>query len=196
MAIPPFTSEGLLPVFDYPTTFAELRASHLVTGHGVQSKTWDKKWRAYLVDNLEVLVGQLWQVGIDQIFVDGSFVEEKDHPNDIDGYFECDRHEFTSGRITAALNDIDLHKIWTWSPASLRKHRGSTKPQLPMWHRYHVELYPDLGQLTNILDEHGNRQQFPAAFRKTRGDGRPKGIVKIIKDDEQHIDDKQHTPTQ
>jgi len=181
MAIPAFTSEGLLPVFDYPATLDELRESHLVSGEGVKSKTWDKKWRAYLVDNLEVLVEQLWQAGIDQIYVDGSFVEEKDHPNDIDGYFECDRREFLSGRLATALNDLDPHKIWTWSPASLRKHRGSTKPQLPMWHRYRVELYPHHGPPSGILDTFGNALQFPAAFRKTRGDGRPKGIVKIVR---------------
>jgi len=80
MSIPPFTSEGLLPPFDHTATLDELRASHLVTGEGVDSHTWDRKWRAYLVNNLEVLVGQLWQVGIDQIYVDGSFVEQKDHP--------------------------------------------------------------------------------------------------------------------
>jgi hypothetical protein len=181
MAIPPFTSEGLLPVFDHPATLTELRASHLVTGKGVQSEAWDKKWRAQLVDNLEVLVSQLWQVEVDQIYINGSFVEEKDHPNDIDGYFECDRRALLSGRLETALNDLDPHKTWTWDPASRRKHRGSTKAQLPMWHRYRVELYPDIGLPTDILDQHGNRLTFPAAFRKTRGDGRPKGIIKITK---------------
>jgi len=96
MAIPAFTSEGLLPAFDHKATLTELRESHLVTGEGVESATWDKQWRALLVDNLEVLVGQLRQVGIDQIYIDGSFVEEKDHPNDIDGYFECTPRELLS----------------------------------------------------------------------------------------------------
>ena len=50
-----------------------------------------------------------------------------------------------------------------------------------MWHRYRIELYPHHGQPSGILDEHGHQLMFPAAFRKTRGDGRPKGIVKIIK---------------
>lgn len=181
MTIPAFTSEGLLPAFDYSATFEELRASHLVTGAGVDSKTWDRKWRSLLVDNLEVLVDQLWQVGVDRIFIDGSFVEEKDHPNDIDGYFECDPRALMTGRLTDALNDLDRFKVWDWNPSSRRKHRGSAKAQLPMWHRYRVELYPDIGQPTDILDEHGNRQTFPAAFRKTRGDGRPKGIIRLIK---------------
>src|SRR5687767_5800736 len=108
MSIPMFTDEGLLPsFFDHTATLDELRASHLVTGEGVDAPAWDKTWRAQLVDNLEVLVGQLWQIGVDQIYIDGSFVEKKDHPNDIDGYFECDRREFLSGRLTTALNDLD-----------------------------------------------------------------------------------------
>lgn len=86
MVLPHFSDEGLLPRGDYPLTLDELRGSRLVTGEGVDSATWDVEWRRRLVGGLEVLVGHLWQVGIDRIFVDGSFVEEKDHPNDIDGY--------------------------------------------------------------------------------------------------------------
>src|SRR6266511_4186379 len=114
MPIPPFTADGFLPLGDHAVTLDELRASYLVTGQGVPSLMWDRDWRRALVDSLEVLVRQLWQVGIDRIFVDGSFVEEKDHPNDIDGYFECDLHEFASGRLQRRLNQLDPHKIWTW----------------------------------------------------------------------------------
>lgn len=181
MSIPAFTEEGLLPPFDHQATFDELRVSHLVTGAGVNSKTWDTTWRAHLVDNLEVMVGQLWAVGVDRIYIDGSFVEDKDHPNDIDGYFECTTRDIVSNRLKDALNDLDPYKVWTWDQASRRTHRGSAKAQLPMWHRYRVELYPHYGQPSGIFDEHGNQMMFPAAFRKTRGDGRPKGIIRIIK---------------
>ena len=127
MAIPPFTSEGLLPAFDVPTTIDELRASYFVTGEGVGSPSWDRAWRARLVDNLLILVGQLWQVGIDEIYVDGSFAEEKDHPNDIDGYFACNERELLTGSLERKLNKLDPHKVWTWSPASRRPARGFAK---------------------------------------------------------------------
>jgi hypothetical protein len=69
-----------------------------------------------LIDNLEVLTRQLWQVGVQEIYVDGSFAEDKDHPNDIDGYFVCDLKELASGALTQKLNLLDPYKIWTWDP--------------------------------------------------------------------------------
>lgn len=70
---PAFTEDGLLPPGDYALTLAELAASSLVTGpHGKnRSQYWDAAWRRQLVANLEVMVGQLWQVGVTEIFVDG-----------------------------------------------------------------------------------------------------------------------------
>ena len=61
------------------------------------SKDWNVSWRLHLVRNLEVIVLQLWKVGIESIYIDGSFAEMKDHPNDIDGYFECDFMDFVTG---------------------------------------------------------------------------------------------------
>jgi hypothetical protein len=51
-----------------------------------------------------------------------------------------------------------------------------------MWHRYRVELYPHvpgLGIGCGIVDQHGNEFEFPSAFRQSRRDGTPRGIVKI-----------------
>ena len=82
-----FNSDGLLGAGTYEATLADIRASILVNGTG-SSQTWDSSWRAELVNKAEVLIKQLWKVGITEIFLDGSFVEDKDHPNDIDGYFD------------------------------------------------------------------------------------------------------------
>jgi hypothetical protein len=128
------------------------------------------------------LARQLWQVGIYEIFADGSFVEDKDHPNDIDGYFVCDLKSLASGLLTQQLNRLDPYKVWTWDPASRRPYRGYPKRQLPMWHRYRVELYPHvpgLGLGSGIRDKFGHELEFPSAFRQSRRDGKPRGIVKI-----------------
>lgn len=159
-----------------------MRRSTLVSEEGVPSNTWDVAWRATLVANLEALVRQLWQVGVERIFADGSFVEAKDHPHDIDGYFECDTGYLVSGRLAADLNALDPHKVWTWAPASRRPDPNSAKLQLPMWHIYHVELYPHLpGSFCGIVDRYGQPLEFPSAFRQSRNGFLPKGIIRIVK---------------
>ncbi|MBV9125973.1 MAG: hypothetical protein JO112_21690 [Planctomycetes bacterium] len=182
--IPLFQADGLLPPGDYEVSFDELRSSVLVLGPGGEaiSPTWDSDWRMKLIDNLEILTRQLWQVGITEVFADGSFAEDKDHPNDIDGYFVCGLDMLANGQLTRELNLLDPYKVWTWDPASRRPYRGYPKRQLPMWHKYRVELYPhvpDLGIGSGIRDRHGNELEFPSAFRQSRRDGKPRGIVKI-----------------
>lgn len=118
--LPGFTEDGVLPPGDYEMTMEALATSRLVTGDGAACENWDKEWRAVLVGNLEVLVRQLWQVGIERVFADGSFVEDKAHPHDIDGYFECDTAYLLSGQLAADLNAIDPYKVWTWAPNSRR----------------------------------------------------------------------------
>lgn len=113
--LPPFTNDGLLPPGDYVLTLDDLRTSMLVDGPRPlrEGSCWDQTWRETLVDNLALLVGQLRQVGITEIFINGSFVEDKDHPNDIDGYFVCDLQLLASGDLQRQLNLLDPHKIWT-----------------------------------------------------------------------------------
>lgn len=181
MFLPSFTDDGLLPPGDYELTLDELRSSMLVLG-GVGphlSAEWDISWRAALVDNLTLLVGQLRAVGVSEIYIDGSFTEDKNHPNDIDGYFVCDLMRLARGDLERDLNLVDPHKVWTWDPASRRPHRGSSKLQLPMWHQYRIELYPHCGQPSGIRDDAGFELEFPSAFRQSRRDGAPKGIIKI-----------------
>lgn len=181
--LPTFSEEGVLPPGDYELTLDELRESFLVLGPGdpAHCPNWNSAWRFQLVENAALLVQQLWQVGIREIFLDGSFVEEKDHPNDIDGYFTCDRDRFDSGRLQQELNLIDSYKVWSWDPISRRRGPGTYKRQLPMWHQYRVDLYPHCGLPSGILDRYGNNLEFPAAFRLSR-QGRPKGIIKIVQD--------------
>jgi hypothetical protein len=182
--IPTFDHDGLLPPSDYEVSFDELRRSVLVIGPDDpgEHSGWDTPWRTRLVENLETLVIQLWQVGIREIFADGSFAEDKDHPNDIDGYFVCTLDQLRTGEMVRRLNLLDPHKVWTWDPASRKPYQGYPKKQLPMWHRYRVELYPHvpgLGVGSGIRDKHGHELEFPSAFRQSRRDGKPRGIVKV-----------------
>ncbi len=96
--LPGFTGEGYLPPADYALTLEELRSSVLVGGPAAGFPNWDRAWRARLVENLAILVDELWQVGIEDIF-----------------------------------------------------------------------------------DRYGNELEFPSAFRISRRDGEPRGIIKIVR---------------
>lgn len=178
--IPQFLPSGMLPAGDYDATINELRQSVLVTGSPTPSPSWDAAWRLHLICQLEELVQELRKVGITNIYADGSFAENKNHPNDIDGYFECDRMEFLTGKLERELNLLNPHKVWTWDPGSRRTYQGYPKGQLPMWHHYRVELWPHYGQNSGIVDQYGHELDFPAAFRKSRDNNQPRGIVKIV----------------
>src|SRR5713226_9369420 len=117
--IPPFDADGLLPPGDYEVSFDELRLGLALWAEVAQENTfWDAPWRLLLIKNLEILTRQLWQVGIRDIFADGSFAEDKDHPNDIDGYFVCGLQPLITGELARELNLLDPAKIWTWDPIS------------------------------------------------------------------------------
>lgn len=183
MALPRFTDNGVLPAGDYPLTLDELKESHLVTGQYTQYEPgiWDFEWRLQLVNNAEVLINQLWQVGIENIFLDGSFVEDVSRPRDIDGYFECDMDYFSTRQFHKDINALDSKQVWDWGKRY--PDNNSAKRQLLMWHVYHVEFYPHYqpNQSSGIPDEFGHPQTFPAAFRKSRKRHLPKGIIKIVK---------------
>jgi hypothetical protein len=118
-----------------------------------------------------------------ELNADPTRVEDKSHPNDIDGYFVCSRECLISGELERDLNLLDPYKIWTWDSKQKRPYRGYPKRQLPMWHQYRVEFYPHYhGQFSGILDGQGNELMFPSAFRQSRQDFQEKGIVQLIKE--------------
>lgn len=187
MAIPTqFNANGVLDPGTYDATIQDIKNSILVQGYG--SPTWDISWRMQLVDNAAVLINQLWNVGVTDIFLDGSFVEDKDHPNDIDGYFDPHLSMYDPNdvkkyiQMLSDLNNLDPHKVWNWNWSTRRLVPGFSKPQLPMWIFYRVELFPHLNMgTTGIKDAHGNDLMFPSAFRQSRNGFLPKWIVKVSK---------------
>jgi hypothetical protein len=89
-----FDTDGLLPVGDHAMRITDLRSSVLVTGPPGRDPSWDTAWRAHLVDQLGVLCVHLREVGIMDVYADGSFATDKLRPGDIDGYFICDFEPF------------------------------------------------------------------------------------------------------
>ena len=134
--IPPSDAWGVLPPGDHAATFAELRASPLVFGPTDRPDEWDEDWRDHLVSQAEILVRQLWAVGVTEVFLDGSFAEDKPRPNDVDGYFTCDLRRFASGELQRELNALDPHSVWTWDPR---------RPPAPP--RLHQEATPRVARL-------------------------------------------------
>lgn len=163
-----FNKNGLLPAKDFELTLDELSSSMLVEGPNPRPIDWNRVWRHQLVVNLSTLANQLWSVGVKNIFINGSFVEEKNYPDDIDGYFECEVEKFLE--VLPKLNKLDPHESWHWPT-------NGEKPR--MWDFYKVELYPHYGQLCGIDHLTGYELQFPSAFRQSR-EFEPKGIVKLI----------------
>lgn len=167
-----FDDRGLLPPGDYELSIETLITSMLVEGPNPLPIHWDQSWRRRLVLNLTILANQLWSVGVKEIYIDGSFVEDKEHPNDIDGYFTCEIHSWSA--IQKKLNKMDPYQSWEWPEEG--------KPK--MWTSYKVELYPHFkGFSSGIDDITGHSLEFPAAFRQSR-EFEPKGIVKLIQEQE------------
>lgn len=181
MDLPRFTTDGLLPPGDYPLTIDELRASYLINGEGLGIPDWDANWRAHLANNLDLFAGQLWQVGVERIFADGSFVTAKPHPGDIDVYFECEVARFPW--ITIGLLQQEPHLPWDWTQRSVDPATGI--PKLRMWHEFRIEVFPhfvDHPQPTGVVDEHGNNLLFPSLFRRDKDAGQSKGVIQLVRE--------------
>jgi hypothetical protein len=180
-----FDDEGRLPPGDHPLTLDELERSILVTGEE-HAEGWDTKWRLELVQNLRVLVGQLWAEEIFEIYIDGSFATDKLHPGDVDGYFVVEKpKDILDGnfekQLCTRLNKHDSHKVWTWEDAARKRPAEAEKGQLPMWWQYHIEMWPEYGQWSGqIHPSTGEKLTHAQLFRITK-QGEDKGIIKLLK---------------
>jgi hypothetical protein len=158
-----FGPDGQLPPGDHAMTLTDLRSSLLVTGVPGDS-SWDHDWRLHLVDNLAVLCGHLREVGIAEVYADGSFATDKLRPGDIDGYFLCDYQIFYNEQFPKL---IQRDAAWDLRRREPDAH-GKRKPL--MWHRYRVELFPQFTPPFESLsqaaqDQHGRPILFPEFFR-------------------------------
>ncbi len=174
-----FDGRGLLPPGDHLMTLGGLRRSVLVEGPPGR-ESWNRVWRGWLLDRFATLVGQLWGVGVERIYLAGSFVTDKDHPGDLDGYFECDRAAYKARSLHRALNDLGPFQEWTWREEHRRPSRDG-HPKLPLWHHHRVELFPHYGQTrTGFFDEQGNDVDLPTMFRRDTRTNETRGIVRVV----------------
>jgi len=182
MPIPSFDLDGVLPPGDHEVTLEEISQSVLIGGPATAVPGWDKEWRQHLTDNLGIIVKQLWTIGIFGIYVDGSYAEDRLHPNDVDVYFECDRKYLISGQLENDLNRIDPYKCWTWDPSRRIRDQATGKGQLPMWWEYRVEAWPHYGQGSGVIHPETLEELTHAElFRISREGAKPKGIIKLIR---------------
>lgn len=175
-----FNEYGLLDPGEYALTFSQLRQSILVKGEDKSLLPWDRIWRRRLVNNLEICVKQLWAVGIEEVYIDGSFCTDKYQPNDIDGYFIVpDPKEVLDGTLAQKLNKLDPYQCWGWE---WRRFDPYGNLQLEMWYCYRVELFPHCqGIYSGVPNEQGQNMKFDEFFRTDRDFLIPKGIVKLVK---------------
>jgi hypothetical protein len=172
-----FEPSGLLPPGAYVATLAQLRDSLFVKGSASTGSSWDGGWRRHLVDQLELLASDLWSVGIERLFIDGSFCTEKPRPGDIDGYFVTAFPDWPAqhARLRASRS------VWTWSPQDLVCGPDG-KPKLPLWHAHRVELFPVFDPPFRHYSSRGTQTEVIDKFFCHTRSGESKGIVKIVKE--------------
>jgi hypothetical protein len=153
----------------------------LVTGDGIGVPGWDSAWRGRLLDDLEPFVRQLWQVGVERIFVNGSFATRTPHPGDIDAYFESSLADYP--RTLMKLLELEPVLPWDLTRRPIDPKTGDPKPV--MWHLYRVEIFPhftDYPSRTGIFDEYGNELDLPAMFRRDETSFMTKGLVRLTQE--------------
>ena len=134
-------------------TFMSLQPGvHLFTLKQIEKKFCFNEHRKSLFKGLKRTVKNLKSAGVVDIHIDGSFVEDKEFPNDIDGCW-------------LANDSLKTDKI---DPVLLDFTSGRKK----MKKKYGVDFF-----LANMI-ESASGKPFVEFFQTDR-DGKPKGIIKI-----------------
>jgi hypothetical protein len=188
-----FNEYGYLPFGDHEMTFTELKNSILVLGDE-SVPIWNESRRLILVQNLQFIVQQLWDIGIQNVFINGSFCTDKAHPEDIDCYFDVslplntpklEVSQIKQAVVMEALSQLfdELNtrvgkSIWDVWKKVYPDHYGNLKNE--MWERYRIDIFPNIrGVYSGVLNADGCNIKFDELFRKDRN-GVSKGIIKLM----------------
>lgn len=138
--IPDFTAQGMLPPGIHRATLEEVRDK---LGWGLR--------RRDLLNRLQAGLARMKGCGIDRVYLDGSFVTDKDRPGDIDCCYD----------VPTGVTDLSaMFPIWPCHPLN----RNATKMM------FGAELFPSKAQATRSGEPY--IEWFQSDDR-----GRPRGIV-------------------
>lgn len=143
--IPGFTEEGLLPSGVHETHLEELR----------ERMGWSRK-RRDLLGGLEEALELMAACGVRRVYLDGSFVTDKDRPNDIDGCYDL---------VAGDVTDEDLQRLAPIFPPSPFNRAEARR-------RFGLDFFPA------AATELGSGQPFLRFFQTDR-EGRERGVLAV-----------------
>ncbi len=141
--IPQFTDEGLLPAGVHETDLEEIR----------EKMGWSRK-RRELLEGLEEALELMATCGVARVYLDGSFVTDKDRPNDVDGCYDL-AEDVTTG---------DLKRLAPIFPPS-SSNRAEAK------RRFGVDFFPAATEMVS--------GQLFLRFFQTDREGRERGVLSV-----------------
>jgi hypothetical protein len=147
MPIPHLTAGGELPPGIHSATLQEVE--------GVFGS--NNNQRRSLMKGLKEAIALLKAGNVSKVFIDGSFVSDKDEPNDVDGCWSS---------IDVVASKLDP-RFWDFADeVDFQNKRASLKQE------FGIDFY-----IAEIL-EGGSGKPFPAFFQTNR-DGEAKGIIEV-----------------
>ncbi|MCF6323874.1 MAG: hypothetical protein L3J89_06055 [Gammaproteobacteria bacterium] len=139
MGIPALQTNGELPPGEHQASLAEVEAMY--------GSSTDR--RKLLMRGLREAASNFEMSGVRTLWIDGSFITDKEAPNDIDGCWE----------YTSAVDTEKLDRVFLGSRAEMKL-------------KYGLDFF-----IANIV-EAGSGLPFPKFFQVNR-DGDPKGIIVV-----------------
>jgi hypothetical protein len=142
--IPDFTDAGALPPGEWQTNLDEIE----------EKLAWSGR-RRELLAGLRKALSLMGSCGVERVYLDGSFVTDKDRPGDIDGCYD----------LAADATEEDLRRlepIWPPNPWN----RAEAKD------RFGVDFFPA------ATEELGSGMPFKRFFKRDR-EGRERGVLVV-----------------